>query len=411
MINLALSESLHPTIRYKWLVVVTSFVIAFTNFSYMPLFVSKIGHSYVYFIWAFLFFLLFVSFVCSSCKFTKPTLIVTFLFVLFFLSAAVQYIFVTDTAFKTRLFSSMLTIFFIYINGVLAGQLIDIKQSSIFKKVFSYSCVAMAVVLFFKYLLGSDITSTSYLYQDGKNEISILFLSAIIFLLLDNKKVSLELFIFNLCCVGILILDIFYLRCRSALVVLIVPLSIVIFSKSGIGAQYKPVVLAGITALIMLVCFIPSFRETIFLSLLSFGKEYFTFSSFATGRFEEIIKGMDAWTASPLFGVGKFKVECFWISFFVQYGIVFGGTLILLIATVSFYLYKNRLHPLAFTIFVLLLSYLFLGVFEELMPVGPGVRVYILWFLTGFLLSKTVGETQQIYEGLPQLSKSFSVDC
>ena len=337
-------------------------------------------------LWGFLLICSLLYFLIYKKRFSQYFLFIAVIFAIILLCSCIQYLFISNSSFSTRALRSLITAFLILSIGAMTSSLFESeKQVANILRVFSYTCVAMGIYVFFKFLINSNVTGRLYAYQDGKNEISILFFAASLYFLFREKKSKLNL-VFDFGLFAFFVLVIFYLRCRSALAGYLVPVMFIMISRDKKINRYRIPMIIMVVVVGVLIAAVPAIRDYFFKSLISNGKETADLETFGTGRFYEINVGMNLLAKNPLFGVGRQKVEMFLMSILVQYGIIFALP-IFIFATMPIYpAFKYDFDEISFTnqICVILgFSFFFMGIFEELMPIGPGVRTYILWFLVG----------------------------
>ena len=362
------------------------FAVLITNLSYLPFFVNTIGNKLAIVTWAILFILLFFYFLLHHKEIPYRFVFPTILFIGIIVFSSIQYLLISNSSFSIRAFRSIVIAFFILSVGVMSSSLFTAeKRIMTLMDVFSYSCLFMSLFVFFAYLIKSDVTGMEYGYQDGKNEISVLFYVASIYFIFRKKKNRIFVFL-DILFFSFFILTVFFLRCRAVLIAYFIPVALSIFSKNKQYNLYRIPVLVTIGIATIIIFSIPQVRDYFFKSLISFGRDTATLDSFATGRFGELITGLNLLSNNPLFGVGRQKVEMFYGSIIVQYGFIFAIPFFIFSFIPLFPLLKYRFSKLSFSnslCVIIGISFLILGIFEELMPIGPGVRTYILWFLVG----------------------------
>lgn len=188
-------------------------------------------------------------------------------------------------------------------------------------------------------------------------------------------------------------------HCRTALLGLGVVLvwNIIAYSKHKIGW-----IIIGLVGL-QCILYIPAFRDMINHSLLLTKYEGADADAFSSGRLGLYQLAWQDFLSSPLIGVGKYYVDCSYISTLTENGII-GFVLI-----ESIWLYKVVLHLVyaikdklyqatrvhsaqAKFLISITLFYLVESALEGYPPFGPGVSAMAFWLFSAMLLNRRKGQ-------------------
>ncbi|MDY4531606.1 MAG: hypothetical protein SPE12_13250 [Enterocloster aldenensis] len=253
--------------------------------------------------------------------------------------------------------------------------------------------VIVSIVVYFQYLRGQDINSSLYVYG-SKNELAFLMTSAIVMLLYMDQICDAPLGkIKNFgrgAIILMLILILALMRCRQMLISTVVILIFFLLQKTTSKYLKAMIILVGIA---MIFALQNEHLYTIVINGILFaGREKGNLDSLSSGRIVQFKWAIEQIFSNTFIGTGDTRtVDCFYISVFMQYGIILGCLIMVLSLVPLGYgisYYKKTKDPIALILIFCHLSYVIGGLFEENAPYGPGVRCYVSWFLYGYLKMK-----------------------
>ena len=274
--------------------------------------------------------------------------------------------------------------------GNMLGNEIDREGIKKICIVYFYSMAIIAIPLFFLYLRGTDLSSSVYEYQYGKNEVSVLLLCALIIDCFAYKPKTPVQQLFRLAAAVFFLIDITILRARSVFLGVGILLCVLIFNRNKGNKKLKYI---SIVIVILISCYFYFHSDVYYMFLnriIYAGRNANNINELSSGRSETIASGFSAFIENPIFGTGRREtLDCFYVSILANYGLL--GIPAIIMAIVPFIwgihnLKKNNDIDLCF--FTITTSIIIISVVEELAPFGPGTRCYILWLIWGMLLSQ-----------------------
>lgn len=260
------------------------------------------------------------------------------------------------------------------------------EENSLFV-VYIISTTVLCVVVYFRYLIGQDLSSPIYSYG-SKNETAFLAAASVIMLLWMKQKKETKLHTLVKCA---LLLFFSYIiacmRCRSMLVAIAVMFVFYLFQKN-VSKGIKAFIILGFIALLIALRN-PQFYDNFVNNILFAQRDSNDINDLSSGRVDQIAYAWQMFKQNILLGTGDTRtVDCFYVSALMQYGLILGGVLVLLgVYPVIWGIcnYRKIKTPACMIMIFCALAFAIGGIFEENAPFGPGVRCYISWFLFGYL--------------------------
>ena len=328
------------------------------------------------------------------------------LFVLFLINCMIIFFSTSEKVFQNHFFSPVIISFIIFLMATILGKTISKRGFRTILYAYIYSVTLYSIPLFFIYLMKLNLSSIIYEFGE-KNEISVLLLCALILLMLVYRADNLFKMIFKTTGVVFLILDMIYLRCRSAFFGVIV-LAITLLVSKKTDKKMKIVVLVAIISVIVYFATHVS-ALTVFLDdIIYAGRDSSNIDTVSSGRISQIKQGLQIFRQNPIFGTGSHKTtDMFYVSALVNYGLLSWPLLVMAIYPVVWSikkLKKGDIYIVAF--FTVATSIFFISLLEEVAPFGPGVRCYILWLMFGFLLSNNEKEVNYAQDRTRRTAKN-----
>ena len=270
---------------------------------------------------------------------------------------------------------------FVFIMGSLSYRYINCDNIRLiyFSYIISGTIVAISVY-YDSFASGFSWTSRGYAYA-SKNSVAQIILTVVILLIFVKmntffqKTLKLGVLVF-------LVLLLFMLKSRASLLGLGVIVWAILFDSS-IKRRYKLLTIIALITAIYAVGANDNLYDIVVNGIILAGRQSGNLNDISSGRYDMIGEFVEIFKDNPMLGVGVHYLESFPLSVLCQYGIV-GAIPIILFLVFPFPLIKKMTHTSnRQIIIVILICYYINGFFEELAPLGPGVKCYFLWFLLG----------------------------
>ena len=262
----------------------------------------------------------------------------------------------------------------------------DLKRVCIWYYI-TTSIMSFPLLLF--YLRYSDLSTSVYDYDYGKNEIAILLLFSLIIgtILYEPDNVFTKWF--KYISLLFIIVDILYLRCRSSFLGVAFLFGTLSIYSNKMTQKHRIAVILGLLTVTVYFLANPDSFDTFLNQIVYAGRDGSNFSEVSSGRDADIKLGFELFSKAPFCGVGHAgtTIDCFFASAVANYGLLAWPliTMALLPVIWSCINLKNgKKEDLCF--FIIAFSMFFVSLCEEQAPFGPGVRCYFLWLMWGILL-------------------------
>ncbi len=247
----------------------------------------------------------------------------------------------------------------------------------------------MSLPLFLFYLRYSDLSTSVYDYDYGKNEIAVLLLFSLVIgcILYEPENILKKLF--KYASIIFILVDMIYLRCRSSFLgVAFLFGTLSIYSNKMIQKLRIAVILGLLTVTVYFLANPDSF-DTFLNQIVYAGRDGSNFSEVSSGRDADIKLGFELFSKAPFCGVGHAgtTIDCFYASAVANYGLLAWPLIVMALLPVIWScinLKNGKKEDLCF--FIIAFSMFFVSLCEEQAPFGPGVRCYFLWLMWGILL-------------------------
>jgi len=262
--------------------------------------------------------------------------------------------------------------------------------------IYVWSALAFALWIHLTYFpsYGSWLNSMAYDFSQKNSAAQIWGGAIIVNTFLVSYKSSLTKYI-GPCITGYFCFLILVSHCRTALLALALVLlyNVIFYSK------HKILWIIALLAGVQLVLYLPSFHNFINHSLLFTKYEGTDMDAFSSGRLGLYTLAWKTFLSSPLIGVGKYYVDCSYLSILAENGII--G--FILIESIWFYkislhfisalkdkLYKQtRIHSNRVRFLVsMVIFYIVESMLEGYPPFGPGVSSLAFWLFSEILLQR-----------------------
>lgn len=363
---------------------VISFCCFVTVFSQLPQIVEAgLSSLLSQFVWAICFAWLLLM---QNCYVTRSKIQFPFIIVVFISLYMVVVGLVTGTPYYTSsLYVSLLLSTFMLIIGILVAPKLSKSDVLCCGKAYVLAAFIVAVITFFTYFLGTDITGSGYIYG-SKNSLAVILLTAAVILISrlgERKKkrwVSYLLIAFFIFMIAIM-------KCRAALVS--IPI-IILIALMGTSLPRKVKVLIIFSCLVFCFLLLNDRIYDIIINEILFAGRGDSLADSSSGRWDMWANFLDTMEGKWLIGDGTTFQESLILASIVKYGFIVGSVFILyalwpLYKGIRWYL-KNK-SEFAFLLVMISTIYFIVGIFEMLSPYGPGARCFYLWILLGILIS------------------------
>lgn len=374
-------------INYTMLLILTCF---FTNISQIPFIVKKGMSSKI----SIIFWLISLIVLVYNKKIFISNKIVPYIICTWCLLIFVFFIeLLTGNKYiKSVITYSYLVSFFIFILGFFYSKVIPIEN---YKNIaLSYVISGIIVSVFVALEIGdiqNILTSRSYAYA-SKNSVSQIIVTTIILLItcIKTNKYYLKI-IKGISVIGLLIL-ILLLKSRASILSIPLVLLIILLSKSMSNNEKKYILIASI--IVVTIVFInKDIFDTLINNIILGGRESDNLEDLTSGRYSMWKSFPELFSESYIMGRGYYYIESFPLAILINFGMI--GSIPIFIFTLESIRWplirivkcKDK-NILLILLIILLLSivYWFNGLFEELSPLGPGVKCYFLWLTFGLCI-------------------------
>lgn len=396
--NIELQNKENNANKCRILIYFIALLCVISNISYYPFFQATGWARYVVIIsWSIiLLYTLFVDNLFIKSKyFNKQSLF----FIVFVLCSFFLYLMGQNDIFTNHFFLIVVISYFLFVLSSKIGQNINTLEVKVILLTYSFSVVIISVPLYFIYLRGYDLSSLIYQYSYGKNEIAILIMCSFIIISLYYNPIGKPQIIIKVASLFILLLNIIFLRCRSAMVGIVI--CFMLYIKHWRVNKYLKFVTLILIATILMVSQLnklKSFRDDVLFA----GRTGYDLDDLSSGRITQITYGLTLLKDNLLIGVGKNRtIDCLYISALVNYGLIFFIPIILLalypigFGINNYIINRKKLRSEDICYLALSLSMLTTSCLEELAPFGPGTRCYIFWLMFGIMINIKKGHENE----------------
>lgn len=367
-----------------------------SNLSYYPYFQTTIWARFlvigIWLVWASSVFLQ-----NSQSLFDNITIRRVTLFFTSFLLVNIAWIFFGSNfgGLKNHFILPVITAFVILLTSYSLGKKLATHELVYICHAYMYCTSLMTIPLFLFYVRGINIDTSYYAYTYGKNEIAVLLVCSINFLvLLFQPQKTWELF-FQIAAIIFQIGTLILIRCRSAFVCMAVMLCYIVFNQKGIKRSSRFLLIAMIAIVGIYLGKNPLALDNLITKIFFAGRSSSTVDELSSGRITQICEGLQVFFDNPIFGVGyRRTLDCFFVSILANYGIMCYPLLFLALYPLYWggYNFKHNREPICLCFIFIVLNMEIFAFFEELAPFGPGTRCYILWLMWGILLANQTSQ-------------------
>lgn len=257
---------------------------------------------------------------------------------------------------------------------------------------------AYGIAVYIKFLMGADMFSTIYAYDD-KNSAAQIFLSACVILFTLYKPFNTIQKIIKYSLIAVLLYIIFILKSRATILGFFFIISYFTFAYKNKKVRY--IFFGGILVIILFILINPSLYRTVVEGILFANRDSSDINSLSSGRVEQMGECIDMFISSPLIGIGNKYFDCFPVIILTQYGIL--GAIIVFVflgrRIKECYCLLDKTNMLDLCAYLLMVTYLLDSLFEAQPPFGPGVKCFPLWMIWGIMLSNKNRNNIKTYIG------------
>lgn len=354
------------------------------------------GNSIISLIYNIGWIVLFIAFLRKENYKIRIPRIIYLLPIIFDIIILLMQIFTSKNYIDSNMFRPLNLCFFISIIGYYLGKYYDSKIIIKIIKAFILGSIILGFSIFMNTFSGVDWqNATGYLYT-AKNSAAIIFLVAIIMGVIYIKDLKKIFIVPSIVFFTFLIM---MLKSRATIVCLVfVILYIIIFYvKRPIVKLFLSMVFVGLA---LYIIFNDSAYNFFINKIMLNNRGSEDLSVITSGRDEHIDIFVKMFPTYFFLGTGGTYLESFSLASLLSYGFFVGSTIILyailpgiiVVKTMKKVYIDKRFKHL---ILALNISMLVNGLFEELTPLGPGVKCFVLWLFfgiyVGFLKKKSGG--------------------
>lgn len=365
----------------KMTTTVLSFVIFLTNITQMPQLIQLGGNSFITLsCWGIaILYLLSLgkeTLIISKKKF-RAILYAFFLLVI----SIVLHVWRKGNYLQTSLlYPFMLSVFVFVVGSLYSNTLQQININKIFMAYIASGFIVAMAVYYNSFANGFSWSSRGYAYG-SKNSVAQIILTVFILLVFteSGKKIPKLLRILGMI---FLILLLAMLKSRASLLGIAVIIFYILLSKK-IKLKYKCLTMLIVIGLFLAVYMNQNLYDIVVNGIILAGRNSSNLNDVSSGRLDMISEFIHVFSEYPLWGRGSYYLESFPLSVLSQYGVL-GAFPIIFFICLPLTLLKNVYRKQDKTvIIIIMLCYYINGFFEEMAPLGPGVKCYFLWFLLG----------------------------
>lgn len=253
--------------------------------------------------------------------------------------------------------------------------------------VFIAAVIPVALEIFFKYLLTTDIMSRTYAYSE-KNSAAHMMLNASLIGMMILKSSSSKAKVIKMCSIAFMLLIMIMLRSRATFVSAFYLLAFFIMSSGNKKFKYAFIVLTIIIVVVLILN--ADINDIIVQGLIFGGRESTDINELSSNRFILMLIALPNIPKHPWIGVGDYYIDCMPFDIQLQYGII-GVIIVFSFLFYVFYaLNKGKRSSLTnTTTYLLFMSLMVNSLFEARPPFGPGSKATIMWIFFGIFLALT----------------------
>lgn len=274
----------------------------------------------------------------------------------------------------------LLSVFVFVIGSLYVKKIQLISVSSLYMSYISSGLIVSVAVYYDSFASGYDWMARGYAYA-SKNSVAQIILTVLILLIFTEISRKIPLIIRVIVAIGLIVL-LAMLKSRASLIGIIIIIIFLLSSKQT-KLKFKIFLILFIVIFIRCVYVNEELYDIVVNGVILAGRNSQNLNDISSGRFEMIGEFVRIFSIHPIWGNGAYYLESFPLSVLAQYGIV-GSIPIILFMCLPFILLKRISNQeVRKVLTVLIVCYYINGLFEELAPLGPGVKCYFLWFLLG----------------------------
>ena len=272
---------------------------------------------------------------------------------------------------------------FIMIVWLSYSPMFKYSNVKLFMAVYIVAALLLAFIVYVGTLRGSDISSSYYVYSSKNSTGPILFVAIIFsYFLLNEKRVGTTIIRFLLYIFFVVIIAL--MKCRTVLVFL--PIAFIYIFRLQYQNNLAFIILIfSILLGIVLLLFVPYFRDVILFKILLNGKQNSSIDDIFSGRLSIIYHKLTTNT-NYVFGNFSTYFDCMPLLLVVNYGFV-GFLLLLPIVIMPFFLVAKNFRIFGKNNWIVklqvlfLFSFFFFSILEGLVPFGPGAETFVFWMV------------------------------
>lgn len=291
--------------------------------------------------------------------------------------------------FRTQGFSLDLDVYYILISLLIAYTSYLFWRSHSSEKFLSIMCMCLliavpiiAYTIYDQFIAHISLASIEYAYGD-KNSIATIILATLVLCYYNfHPKNKFIRIIYLIVAVGLIVM-IFLLKSRATLLGLFAILFWIVITQPS--KKYRLYLAVAFVIAAILIMTNEHYYTVIVDNILLANRSANDLSSLSSGRWPQIVAGIELFIGNPLFGVGKTYVDCFPIAMLSSFGLIgFMIIFVFLFSVGKTICSLDKSNPIYCSTFILFFIFMINCLFEAHTPFGPGVKCFLLWMLFGF---------------------------
>ncbi|MBQ9408564.1 MAG: hypothetical protein IJU28_04130 [Clostridia bacterium] len=296
---------------------------------------------------------------------------------------------------SSMVYPFLLSTFVFCIGCLLSNRIDEIDFKALYKMYIISGLIVSIAVYYSAFAGGFSVMGRAYAYA-SKDSVSQILLSVLILAVFVEFKgfpsplIRTIIALYMIYMLGIL-------RSRASIIGIAV-IAIYVFRNRSVKRSTKRLFILGAIAGLVVVFTNANAYNIVVNGILLAGRNVNNLNDITSGRMYMIQEFKMLFPSVWFGGIGSYYLESFPLSILVQYGVI-GSLLLLLFCMLPIRIVRKCERDESITILTLLIVCYYLnGLFEELSPLGPGVKCYLLWFLAG-LKSMEAQYGRAMFEG------------
>lgn len=358
----------------------------FTNLSQLPFIVENgLSSKFAMLLWILVIMVLFLNNKIYVSNIILPQIVCIMIFMIFGITCRLltgnQYV-------RSNMANSFFISCMVFFIGFYFSK--ELNDDDYYKMYLSYiiSAIIVSVFVWLKVRGVEDILNSRVYAYTSKNSVSQIILTCIVLLMLIENKKNYFISLFKIIMIMFLILLLILLKSRASM--LSIPIIIImILSSNAVNKKKKFIIKIMVLVIVGLFIIDKSFSNTIINDVILGGRDANNLNDVTSGRSNMWLEFPKLFEENFFIGKGYYYTESFPLAVLLNYGVI--GSIPVFVFTLMPLLwsllksFKNKDNKILILVIISVI-YWFNGLFEELSPIGPGVKCYFLWLIFGLCL-------------------------